>query len=350
MRKWWLVLVGFVLVAGGAYAWVMFTPAGQDMALRRALAAVGRGIDEGVAPDALRVYLCGTSSPLPDPRRAQACVAVRAGEAMYIVDAGAGSTTILALGGMPMQRLRGVLLTHYHSDHISALADIGLNACVTGRAEPLEVIGPEGVESVVAGFNQAYALDRSYRVAHHGADLLPPAGGLLLARTIEAGTVIDDAALTVTAFVVDHDPVRPAFGYRFDYRGRSVVVSGDTVVTETLAQASKNVDLLLHDALSAPIVNALSAAAAEAGVEWRARIMHDIMDYHAHTGDVVALAEAAGVRQLAFYHLVPPPRNSLLEHIFMRDVPGEVVLTEDGMEFVLPVGSTSIELVERLRR
>jgi len=354
LRKLWLVLFGLIVITGGAYTWVMFTPSGQDVALRRALVAMGQGAAEvaarEAAVDALRVFLCGTSSPLPDLRRAQACVAVRAGEVMYIVDAGAGSTAVLAQGGMPMQRLRGVLLTHYHSDHISALADIGLNAWVTGRDRPLEVIGPDGVEDVVAGFNQAYALDRSYRVAHHGADLLPPAGGLLAARTVAAGDVIEDAGLVITAFVVNHDPVRPAFGYRFDYRGRSVVVSGDTIVTEGLANASRNADLLLNDALSVPIVSALSQASRDAGIEWRARILHDIMGYHAHTEDVVKLARDAGVGQLAFYHLVPPPQNALFERIFMRGVPSDVVLTEDGMEFELAVGSDAIELSERLSR
>jgi ribonuclease Z len=235
---------------------------------------------------------------------------------MYIVDAGAGSAAVLALGGMPMQNLRGVLLTHYHSDHISALADIGLNAWVTGRSAPLEVIGPEGVESVVAGFNQAYALDRSYRVAHHGADLLPPAGGLLAARTIDAGRGRRQG-LRRLHLRRRPRPVQPA-GIA-SLPGRSVVVSGDTIVTDALAGRRK------RRSARRRIVGAdRERAVADGGC--RCRMAARILRHHGLSRAYRRAAGAGrGCPQLAFYHLVPPSERAA-ERIFMRDVPRDVVL------------------------
>ena len=163
-----------VLVSAGLF--LTETRTAQDLLLQRVATAAS-----GPAPvtefDGLRVFMCGTSSAWISPR-AQACVAVTAGEALYIVDAGTGSNATMALAGESLQHLQGVLLTHHHSDHMAGLADFNLTSRVVGRDAPLQVMGPPGVERVVAGFNEAFSLDRQYRVAHHGADLLcrfPPA-------------------------------------------------------------------------------------------------------------------------------------------------------------------------------
>ncbi len=109
-------------------------------------------------PDALRVFVCGSASPLGNiPERAQACIAVVAGERIFLVDTGVGSAKNLGIARFPMEHLRGVLLTHYHSDHIGDLPGINLASWIAGRSEPLAVLGPQGVGEVVNGFNQAYS-------------------------------------------------------------------------------------------------------------------------------------------------------------------------------------------------
>ena len=120
--------------------------------------------------EGLKVTLCGTSSPIPAPGRAQACVAIETPDHLFIVDAGSGSAATAQLANIPQDKLRGILITHYHSDHISDIGDFNLNSWVAGRQAPLLVIGPEGADRVVDGLNMAYELDRGYRVAHHGAD------------------------------------------------------------------------------------------------------------------------------------------------------------------------------------
>ena len=328
--------VAIVLAVVLAAAWLFFTETrtGQDLLLQR-LAAAASSQTPVTEFDGLRVFMCGTSSALISAR-AQACVAVTAGDSLYIVDAGTGSNATMALAGESLQSLRGILLTHFHSDHITGLADFNLTSWVLGRDAPLQVMGPTGVERVVAGFNEAFALDRQYRVTHHGADLLHPDVGLLEAVPISAGLVADHGGLRITAFPVDHAPIEPAFGYRFDYGGRSVVVSGDTVVTDTVQTAAQDADLLLMDALSLPIVQTLEAAARQSGRDRQAKVLLDIQDYHAAAGDLAVLAESTGVGMLGLYHLVPAPQNYLLERIFERDVPDDAVMTTDGMVFELP--------------
>jgi ribonuclease Z len=289
--------------------------------------------------DGLKVFLCGTSSPLPDPNRAQACVAVLAGDSLYLVDAGAGSARVAALGRLPLDRLEAVFLTHYHSDHIAALPEFNLNSWVAGRKRALTVLGPVGVAEVVEGYNDAFRLDLKYRVNHHGDKLLPPEIGAMKARLMDAGTTLDFGDLTVTSFLVNHDPVRPAVGYRFDYHGRSVVISGDTIITPDLVDAATGADLLLQDALSLLIIQTFERAAGGTRME---KIFLDIQDYHAHTTDLKGLVEQSGVSQVALYHLVPPPQNALFQKIFSRDLPEGTVITSDGMIFELPASSTDV--------
>jgi ribonuclease Z len=324
----------------GILAWN--SRAGQDWILQRVLSAAMSQPNAMSQYDGLKVFMCGTSSPLPDPDRAQACVAVLAGESLYLVDAGAGSAQVATLAQLPLERLEAVFLTHFHSDHIAALPEFNLNSWVAGRPEPLSVFGPSGVSEVVDGLNAAYRLDRAYRVAHHGDELLPPDLGPMDARLLDAGSVLELGELVITSFAVDHDPVRPAVGYRFDYRGRSVVISGDAVVNSDLISAATDADLLLQDTLSLPIIQSLEQASAGTRLE---RIFHDIQDYHAHDGDLSTLVEQSGVRQLALYHMVPPPRNALFEKIFLRDLPAGTIITRDGMVFGLPSGSEDVKVI-----
>ena len=342
MRKLFLFITatGVLAVLAGAVIW--HSQAGQDWLLKRAVAIAMSRPAAMNEFDGLQVFMCGTSSPMPAPGRAQACVAVLAGSSLYLVDAGAGSAHVATLSRLPLERLEAIFLTHFHSDHIAAIPDFNLNSWVAGRPDPLLVYGPPGVAQVVDGLNDAYGLDRDYRVAHHGETLLAPELGMMQSRLMPAGTRLERGELTITSFAVDHDPVRPAVGYRFDYGGRSVVVSGDAVVSPGLIDAARNADLLLQDSLSLPIIQALEAASAGTRME---QILLDIQDYHAHTDDLSALVAESGVRQLALYHLVPPPQNALFEKIFRRSLPDGTVLTLDGMRFELPVGSDDIRMV-----
>ncbi len=298
--------------------------------------------------DELSVLFCGTGSPLPDKTRGGPCTMIAAGGKLYLVDAGIDSARNLMLWRVPLQDVAGVFVTHFHSDHIGELGEIRLQTWVAGRNTKLPVYGPEGIEQVVGGFNQAYALDAGYRTEHHGAAMLPPDAVAMVPHVMAPGAVFDLDGLKVTAIKVRHDPATPAYGYRFDYRGRSIVVSGDTAPDEDLFKAAHDADILVHEALSPEMVGIMHDALVAGGHPRQAKIFHDIPDYHTSPVDAARLASKYKVRALVFTHLIPILPNSFAEDLFLRGV-GEVrpgcctILAHDGLVLTLHPGSDDID-------
>lgn len=304
----------------------------------------------------LQALVCGSGGPLPAPERAAACIAVVAGGRIYVVDVGAGSSENLGRWRLPMDRLAGVLLSHFHSDHITELGEYNLQSWAAGRATPLPVYGPQGVEKVVDGFNLAYEQSRGYRTAHHGADFLDPDVGLLAPHPFPIGpdakpgtevVVLEHDGLVIRAFSVAHEPVAPAVGYRFDYRGRSVVITGDTSASPAVAHAAKKADVLFHDAMAHHLIAVANEAAREGGRERNERITADIPEYHASAVEAAEIANQADVKLLVLYHLVPPPPSYLVETVFLRGVDDVrergVILASDGLLLQLPPDSGAID-------
>ena len=172
-----LILAAAALAALAAIAWWMIhIPAVQDAIFRRVIArTLAETRNDLLAPDALRVVLCGTGNPLADRERAAACTAIFAGGNIYLVDIGPGAWKNLALWHIPAPRIAAVMFTHFHSDHIGDLGELNIETWANGRDHPLRVYGPVGVDQVVNGFAQAYSLDEGYRIAHHGIALMSPA-------------------------------------------------------------------------------------------------------------------------------------------------------------------------------
>lgn len=305
-------------------------------------------------PDGLHVYMCGAGSPMPDATRAGPCLGVLAGERAYVFDIGSGGTRNLGSMGFPIGRLDTIYLTHLHSDHMDGLGELMTIAWVAGaRSEPMPIAGPVGTASVVDGFNTAYRLDSTYRTAHHGPEVANPSGfgGAARELTVPAGlpgtqVVFEDADLKITAIRVEHAPVDPAFGYRIDYKDRSLAISGDTMFHPGFVAASKGVDLMVHEALDPEMVRAIGAQFAERGQANNAKIFSDILDYHASPEDAARAAQEAGAEHLVLYHLVPPLPVRLLNTLFLGDAnsefDGKISVGADGMVFSLPAGSEKI--------
>lgn len=355
MRRLVQLLVALVFLGFGAFlALTQFEPL-QDAIVRRMAASILAGQrHELFEEDALRALACGTSSPLADHNRASACVAVFAAGKFWVVDTGMGSWKNFALWRIPGQRVGAILYTHFHSDHIAELGEFNLQTWGAGRPGPLEVYGTVGVERLVAGYSEAYALDNTYRTAHHGPEVMNPAKGKMVARpfTVDekdpAGTVVhEENGLVIRAFLVDHDPIKPAVGYRFDYKGRSVSVSGDTVPSKSLIAASQGVDVLFHEAQANFLVDIIREEAGKAGASQYSHILGDIPSYHTSPVDAAKVANEANVGLLVLYHLTPPPPNPIVERIFLRDVAdvraSGVVMSRDGLLVTLPASSKEIE-------
>ena len=338
-----LLGVGMLLLAGfGA----LQLPAVQDHLVG---AAMRRNMDNSdrqalFADDALRLLVCGSSSPFPAEDRARPCLAVIAGGKFYVVDTGPGSWNRMALLRIPGERIGAVLLTHFHSDHIGDLGEFNMQTWVAGRPAALPVYGPPGVERVVAGFTEAYALDNGYRIAHHGADFLPTEKGLMQAHAVDAKAgpqpLFSEGELRVTIFPVHHNPIEPAVGYRFDYKGRSLVISGDTIKDAQLTAVAQGADLLAHEAQNQEMVARLASTAGELQRPRLQKVFGDIPDYHTSPVEAAEVANAAGVKQLLLYHLTPPPPK-LLEGVFLKGVrqirPQGAAVARDGMLVEMPL-------------
>ncbi len=303
--------------------------------------------------DGLKVTFCGTSGPLPVRERAKACVAVQAGDALYLVDVGPEATENLMAWRMPLANARAVFLTHLHSDHIGEVGEFNLQSWVAGRPQPLALIGPPGTEHVAAGFNEAYGPDHGFRRAHHehGDVKLPIASGLLKPQVVPppaagSSVVWDKDGLKVTAIVVHHDPVTPAYGYRFDYKGRSVVVSGDTAMWPPLATASKGADVLIHEAQNADMTRQMVQGLKLLGNPRMASVMADTLTYHTTPVEAADIARQAGVKRLVLYHLTQAGLPMFTPETFTRGMdsggPLDWRLAKDGMTIELPAGGSDI--------
>jgi ribonuclease Z len=301
------------------------------------------------SPD-MHVILCGTGSPLPDRTRASACTAVIAGGEFVLVDVGPGSWETVDLANLPTAALSAVLLTHFHSDHVGDLGEAVTQSWIAGRTRPLEVYGPVGTDQVVAGFRLAYAQDVNYRVAHHGEEYLPRAAGIPLAHEVALGddptasaVVFERNGLRVTMFRVDHAPVVPAVGYRFDYRGRSVVVSGDTRKSDSVIQHAAGADILIHEALNRELMGHAADIAQRLGKARLAKLARDTLTYHTSPVEAAEVAKAAGVKHLVLTHLVPGPPNFLARRLFTEGMAehfdGQITLGDDGLELTLTPAS-----------
>lgn len=194
----------------------------------------------------IRVTLLGTGCPPPAMNRFGPSTLVEAGEQKFIFDAGRGALQRLKELAVPWQSIQGVFLTHLHSDHVVGFPDLWLTGwlIVPGRNAPLHVWGPRGTTAMMSHLKQAFEFDINIRIQNDGAS---PEGVALLTEDISAGVVYEQRGVKVTAFEVDHAPVRPAFGYRIDYAGRSVVLSGDTRISENLIRHAQGVDVLVHE-------------------------------------------------------------------------------------------------------
>ena len=339
-----IVVAAFLLIAI-----LTRIPAVQDRVMTSALNNL-QNQEVDLYDNSLTALVCGSRSPLPHPRRAETCILINAGGNYYVIDVGDGSASNLRSYGVNLGKIKAVLLTHLHSDHISDLADIHMGTWVAqSRTKRLDVYGPSGVEFVTKGFEDAYKLDFKYRNEHHGDEVAPINIVGFDPHPVDLlnPVVINENGLKVTAFKVPHDPVKPALGYRFDFKGRSIVISGDTSYSENLITYAKDADVLFHEAQANHILEIMKGVANKAGNSLTAKVLDDITTYHTTPKDAAKVANLANVDHLVFYHLTPSPRNSMMERMFFRGVNKirkDWSVADDGTMVVLPLDSDEIKI------
>ena len=346
-----------LLVTVAAIAIISLYIATQNKAVITAL--IDKGVHNqlsknviGELEDGLHLAVCGAGGPLPAPKASGPCIAVVAGDKLFIVDAGTDGLRNLNRMGYSPGKIDALFLTHFHSDHIDGLGEMATMRWVSeANSQPLPVYGPRGVQQVVEGFNIAYALDVIYRNAHHGDSVAPNSGAGMLAQAFDnppAGellTLYQQGDIKVQALAVEHSPVDPAVGYKFTYKDRSLLISGDTIKSANIQHFSKGIDLLVHEALAPNLVNIINQNAQKLGNSVLEKITEDILDYHASPRQAAETARDAGVGHLLYYHIVPPmilPGQSVAYLDGAEDIFADYTIAEDGVAFSMPTGSDEI--------
>ena len=296
-------------------------------------------------PSRITVLTCGTGGPLPSAR-AQSCLAVFVNGMFLLFDAGDRAQNTMEDLNLPVTDIETVFVTHFHSDHIADLGEVISRSWILGRNQPITVYGGQEIEQIVSGFNLIYAADEAYRVAHHGNEVFPTA---LAATAVpipnpgpEGSLVFEAEGVRVLAYSVDHSPVGSALGYRIEYAGKVVAVSGDTSDTPGLRALAANADVLVAEVMNKSFIEQTECAFGRIGNARLEKIFADIRTYHIDVTELAQMANDADVETLVMTHLVPTADNpAQVDLVFTQPVAaifgGTTIAAEDGTEVVIPV-------------
>ena len=291
--------------------------------------------------DKIHLYTVGTSSPLPSAR-ANTCQAVFVNGHFFVFDVGDGGVRKMELMNLPITEVEAIFITHYHSDHYIELPHLINRSWILGRQKSLDVYGPTGLDTIMQGISTMLSFERKHRIDHHG-DLMDGSIAMGISHEFEVSddsstVVYQKDGIRITAFDVRHEPVTPDVGYRIEYDGKTLVLSGDTNNSENLIRNAKNADILVHEVQANEIIKMLQAENEKQGQARNAQILHDILDYHTDLPDVLEIGDRCNVGKLVLSHLNPPPDNFVVKKFYekaMRKYPGEVYLANDGDYFVI---------------
>jgi ribonuclease Z len=290
-----------------------------------------------------QVVLLGTGTPPPLAFRFGPATLVIAGKKRILFDAGRGVTIRLWQDKIRLGSIDYLVLTHLHSDHVVGIPDLWLtgwlNSPFSRRKGNFKVRGPEGTVSMMNGLRKAYDWDIQTRMADQK---LPLANVTIDAKDHGANQVVlDEDGVKVTSIQVNHGAkIKPAYGYRIDYDGRSVVLSGDTKYNENLANKAKGADLFIHH-----------VAAAKPALLKTKKFWKVILAHHTSPEDVGKVFSIAKPKMAAFTHLVlltngkikPPSFPDLIKRT-RTTYSGPLVVGKDRMRFI--VGKDGVKVVQ----
>ena len=268
----------------------------------------------------LALIVLGTGMPRPDPQHAGPSTAITAGDAWFLVDSGRGVTMRVAATPLKYDKMRAVFITHLHSDHTAGLPDLFVSSWMFGRkTTSLQLYGPAGIKKLAAAMLQFF--DYDIHIRRDLVEHLPAAGATIRTHVVREGVVYDDGEVRVTAFDVEHPPVKPAYGYRFDSGGSSIVITGDTRPNPNLVRYAKGADILVSEAYLPEYLDKVDTP------EVAARLKA----YHTTPEQAGEMATVAGVKTLVLTHLVPPGAEETFRQRAQTTFKGRVVVGRDLM-------------------
>lgn len=268
-----------VLVGVGLFTSLIHSDVARAADARLALQAP---VAQPKTSSSFKVILIGTGAgPNVDLQRYGPSTLVEAGGQRLLFDCGRGATIRMTQLGIPLNSVTRLFLTHLHSDHVIGIPDLFLTPwAASGRKSPFEVWGPDGTTSMMDYMQKSFEFD--IRIRRDVDEKQSREGIRVLSHDVNEGVVLDENGVKVTAFLVDHGPVKPALGYRVDYQGRSVAISGDTKLSDNLIKFAQGVDVLVHSVIDAHLTRK-----ALGGVGFTPQQIEAILDHHTS-------AEAAG--------------------------------------------------------
>ena len=289
-------------------------------------------VPSGAWAQDFKVTLLGTGAPPPLPERLGPSTLVEAGKEKLLFDAGRGATIRLTQIGVPIGEINALFLTHFHSDHTSGIPDLWLTGWIGryygNRQRPFRIIGPKGTVSLMQNLERAYADDIRIRLA----DEKNPIEGVEIAPSeyTSDGVVYENNGVKVTAFEVDHgDLIKPAYGYRVDYDGRSAIISGDTRYSANLEKYAQGATLVIHE-----------VAIANQEYYDKTPIVKYVMAHHITPEEAGSLFARLQPKLAAYTHLVllgspayPTPKVADIERKTREKYSGPLALGTDLMAF-----------------
>jgi ribonuclease BN (tRNA processing enzyme) len=277
-----------------------------------------------------RLILLGTGGG-PRPRKASSASAqvIISNNVAYVVDCGDGVARQLAFAGVPLTTLRHIFITHQHSDHNADYGNLIWLAWTAGLSTRVDTWGPPPLEKMTRLFFEMNAYDIDTRISNEGRAPIVPLVHVHEIR--DGGAVMSDDNVKVAAALVDHPPVVPALGYRFEARDRSIVISGDTAPSDNLVKLARSADVLVHSVMYPPAIDRLVGRVPNA-----AALKESILAHQTSAEDAGRIAQAAGVKTLVLSHLVPADDPQVTDEMWIEAAQsrfrGKVILGRDLLE------------------
>jgi len=328
---------GLLTAAAGSGAAFAAAPAAArasdtEAAAERAQAALAEDVQAALkGAKGTKLVLLGTGAgPIPGlPRRMTSHLMIHEGAA-YVLDCGLGVTNQFARTGTSFNAVRAIFITHHHPDHNIEYGPFLVIGWIRGLKQTVRAFGPPPLSQMTQDFLRSAKATIDFWAEDFNR---PPLGTIEVHDLPGAGPVMQDENVKVSSVLVQHPPVTPAYGYRFDFPDRSIAFSGDTVPLEAVAQMAKGADVLVHEAIDLKAIEAF-----ERRLPGRISPIETLMRHmradHSPAEDVGRIAREAGVKTLVLSHLSPGDTSvsdDTWRAAAARSFKGEIIVGHDLM-------------------